>query len=252
MSIRVTVWNEFRHEREEGHPAVEVYPDGIHAVIAEALNAAGYDARTATLDEPEHGLTQDVIDNTDVFIWWGHMAHGEVDDAIVEKVKERVLAGAGLIVLHSGHFSKIFKSLMGTTCNLKWREANEKERLWVVNPAHPIVAGLGEYFELPQEEMYGEHFDIPQPDELILVSWFSGGEVFRSGATFSRGAGKIFYFRPGHETHPTYFDENVRKVIANAVKWAAPNDGPTVKFGNRAPIEPIEGYQVPEYGETYE
>lgn len=251
MSIRVTVWNEFRHEQNADHPASKVYPDGIHAVIAEALNGAGYDARTATLDEPEHGLTQDVIDSTDVFVWWGHMAHHEVSDETVEKVKERVLAGAGLIVLHSGHFSKIFKSLMGTTCNLKWREANEKERLWVVNPAHPIVAGLGEYFELPEEEMYGEHFDIPQPDELLLVSWFSGGEVFRSGATFSRGAGKIFYFRPGHETHPTYFDENVRRVLANAVQWAAPTDGPTVKFGNRAPIEPIEGYEVPEYGETY-
>lgn len=251
MGIRVTVWNEFRHEQDTNHEASKVYPQGIHAVIAEALTAAGHDARTATLDEPEHGLTQEVIDATDVFVWWGHMAHHEVSDEIVEKVKARVLAGAGLIVLHSGHFSKIFKSLMGTTCNLKWREANEKERLWVVNPAHPIVQGLGEYFELPQEEMYGEHFDIPQPDELLLVSWFSGGEVFRSGATFSRGAGKIFYFRPGHETHPTYFDENVRRVINNAVAWAAPTNGPTVKFGNRAPIEPIEGYEVPEYGETY-
>lgn len=251
MSIRVTVWNEFRHERDENHEARNVYPDGIHTVISGFLNDAGYDASTATLDEPEHGLTQEVIDNTDVFVWWGHMAHHEVDDVIVEKVKARVLAGAGLIVLHSGHFSKIFQRLMGTTCNLKWREANEKERLWVVNPAHPIVAGLGEYFELPEEEMYGEHFDIPQPDELLLVSWFSGGEVFRSGATFSRGAGKIFYFRPGHETHPTYFDANVQKVINNAVKWAAPNNGPEVKFGNRLPIEPIEGYEAPEYGETY-
>lgn len=251
MSIRVTVWNEFRHEQDTNHEASKVYPDGIHKVIAGFLTEAGYDASTATLDEPEHGLTQEVIDNTDVFIWWGHMAHHEVDDVIVEKVKNRVLAGAGLIVLHSGHFSKIFQRLMGTTCNLKWREANEKERLWVVNPAHPIVSGLGEYFELPEEEMYGEHFDIPQPDELILVSWFSGGEVFRSGATFSRGAGKIFYFRPGHETHPTYFDANVQKVINNAVTWAAPNNGPTVGFGNRLPIEPIEGYEAPEYGESY-
>lgn len=251
MSIRVTVWNEFRHEQDPNHEARNVYPDGIHSVIAGFLNEAGYDASTATLDEPEHGLTQDVIDATDVFVWWGHMAHHEVDDVVVEKVKQRVLAGAGLIVLHSGHFSKIFKSLMGTTCNLKWREANEKERLWVVNPAHPIVEGIGEYFELEHEEMYGEHFDIPQPDELILVSWFSGGEVFRSGATFSRGAGKIFYFRPGHETHPTYFDANVQKVIVNGVKWAAPSNGPTVKFGNRNPIEPIEGYVPREFGEDY-
>lgn len=251
MGIKVTVWNEFRHEQDADHEASTVYPDGIHSVIAGFLKEAGYDASTATLDEPEHGLTDEVIAATDVFVWWGHMAHHEVSDEVVEKVKARVLAGAGLIVLHSGHFSKIFKSLMGTTCNLKWREAGEKERLWVVNPAHPIVAGLGEYFELPQEEMYGEHFDIPQPDELLLVSWFSGGEVFRSGATFSRGAGKIFYFRPGHETHPTYFDANVQKVIGNAVAWAAPNGGPTVEFGNRNPIEPIEGYEPKEYGQDY-
>ena len=251
MTVRVTVWNEFRHEKEEGHEAGVVYPNGIHTAIAEGLTAAGYDVRTATLDEPEHGLTDEVIAGTDVFVWWGHMAHDEVRDEIVEKVKARVLAGAGLIVLHSGHFSKIFKSLMGTTCNLKWREAGEKERLWVVNPAHPIVAGIGEYFELPNEEMYGEHFDIPQPDEQVLISWFTGGEVFRSGATFRRGAGKIFYFRPGHETFPTYFDANVRKIIANAVAWAAPAGGPEVHFGNFNPIEPIEGYEPREYGQDY-
>lgn len=251
MSIRVTVWNEFRHEKDDKHEAKIVYPDGIHTVIAQALNEAGFDVGTATLDEPEHGLTDDVIAATDVFVWWGHMAHHEVSDEIVAKVKARVLAGAGLIVLHSGHFSKIFQSLMGTTCNLKWREAGETERLWVVNPAHPIVEGIGEFFELEHEEMYGEHFDIPQPDELILVSWFSGGEVFRSGATFSRGAGKIFYFRPGHETFPTYFDANVRKVIANAVNWAAPASGPEVRFGNFNPIEPIEGYVAPDYGQPY-
>ncbi len=240
--IRVTVWNEYQHERHNEEVG-KLYPDGIHGAIAEGLNAIeGVEARTATLDEPEHGLTQDVVDNTDVFVWWGHRAHGAVDDAIVERVKARVLAGAGLIVLHSGHFSKIFKSLMGTTCDLKWREADEKERLWVVNPAHPIVAGIGEYIELEQEEMYGEHFDIPAPDELIFVSWFQGGEVFRSGATFTRGAGKVFYFRPGHETYATYYNEEIRTVIGNAVKWAAPVDRPERQFGNQDPIEDLPWY----------
>ncbi|MCO5219837.1 MAG: ThuA domain-containing protein [Thermomicrobiales bacterium] len=251
MGIRVTVWNEYRHELEAGHKAGEVYPDGIHAVIAGFLNDAGYDASTATLDEPEHGLTDEVIANTDVFVWWGHMAHHEVDDEIVAKVKTRVLEGAGLIALHSGHFSKIFKSLMGTTCNLKWREAGENERIWVVNPAHPIADGLGEYFELEAEEMYGEHFDIPQPDEQVFISWFKGGEVFRSGCCFSRGAGKVFYFQPGHETNPTYYDANIQKVIVNAVKWAAPCGSATPRFGNFAPLEEIEGYEVPAYGQTY-
>jgi len=238
MSIKVTVWNEARHEKTHAEVAA-VYPKGIHEAIAEGLRAEGFAVRTATLDEPEHGLTQEVLDDTDVLTWWGHMAHGDVKDEIVERVRERVLAGMGLIVLHSGHFSKIFKKLMGSTCNLKWREAGEKERLWVVDPGHPIAAGLGEYFELPHEEMYGEFFDIPQPDSLVLVSWFTGGEVFRSGCCYTRGKGHIFYFRPGHETFPTYFDANVRKVLANAVRWAAPNGGPDIFFGNYKPLEKL-------------
>jgi trehalose utilization protein len=235
------VWNEFRHEKE--HEAVKaVYPDGMHVVIADMLNAqAGIKAGTATLDEPQHGLTDKVLAKTDVLIWWGHMAHHEVQDEIVTRVQQRVLEGMGLVVLHSGHFSKIFQRLMGTGCNLKWREANEKERLWVVAPNHPIAAGLGEQFELPQEEMYGEFFDIPAPDELVLVSWFAGGEIFRSGCCFQRGHGRIFYFRPGHETHPTYYDANVQKVIANAVRWAAaPADATPRDFGWRAPLEKLD------------
>lgn len=231
-SIRVTVWNEYRHEKKSLEIA-EVYPDGIHNAIAEGLRQHGLtNVGTATLDEPEHGLTQDVLDNTDVLIWWGHMAHGDVQDAIVDRVQARVLAGMGLVVLHSGHFSKIFKKLMGTTCDLKWREANEKERIWVVEPGHPIAAGLPEYFEVQPEEMYGERFDIPAPDTLVFVSWFEGGEVFRSGCCYQRGGGKVFYFRPGHETYPTYYNEMVRLVIANGVRWAAPVAGPKVKFGN--------------------
>jgi len=169
--IRVTVWNEFRHEKHADHPASTIYPTGMHEAIASHLGKQpDMKVRTATLDEPEHGLTEKVLAETDVMTWWGHMAHGEVADEIVEKVQERVLEGMGLIVLHSGHFSKIFRKLMGTTCNLIWREADEKERLWVVDPSHPITEGLGAYFELPREEMYGERFDIPQPDELVLVS----------------------------------------------------------------------------------
>jgi trehalose utilization protein len=157
-----------------------------------------------------------------VLTWWGHKAHGEVSDEVVARVQKRVLEGMGLIVLHSGHFSKIFKRLMGTTCSLTWREADEKERLWVCNPGHPIAQGIGPYFELPREEMYGEPFGVPPPEEQVFISWFEGGEVFRSGCCYTRGNGKIFYFRPGHETYPTYFDANVRRVLANAVEWARP------------------------------
>jgi len=237
-TLNVTIWNEYRHE-QTNKVVGEIYPNGIHGTIAEFLQADGHNVQTATLDEPEHGLTDEVLENTDVLIWWGHMAHHEVKDEIVEKVKKRVLAGMGLIVLHSAHFSKIFQSLMGTTCDLKWREADDKERLWVVDPSHPITEGIGEYIELDKEEMYGEHFDIPAPDELIFVSWFEGGEVFRSGATFKRGRGKIFYFRPGHETYPTYHHKSIQKVIRNAVNWAATHHTPKPVYGNAKPLEEI-------------
>lgn len=238
--IRVTVWNEFRHEKNADHPASTIYADGMHADIANYLKKLpDMEVRTATLDEPEHGLTDEVLAKTDVLTWWGHMAHGAVEDEIVEKVHARVLEGMGLIPMHSGHFSKIFKKLMGTTCNLIWREAAEKERLWVIDPAHPIAQGLGAYFELPETEMYGERFDIPQPDELVFISWFAGGEVFRSGCCWHRGRGKVFYFRPGHESYPIYKDANVLKVIENAVRWAAPVETHIPTFGNRQPLEQL-------------
>jgi trehalose utilization protein len=235
---RVTVWSEHRQERSDP-PVAAVYPDGIHAAIAAGLREAGFEVGIATLDEPEHGLTEEVLAATDVLTWWGHVAHAEVDDAIVDRVQRRVLDGMGLIVLHSGHHSKIFRRLMGTSGDLKWREAGERERIWVVDRAHPIADGLGDSFVLDEEEMYGEPFDIPAPDQLVLISWFQGGEVFRSGACWTRGRGRIFYFRPGHETHPTYFNASVRHVIANAVRWADGPRGAPITVENPAPSEPI-------------
>lgn len=206
-------------------PAVaEVYPDGMHTVIGQGITEllAHAEVSTATLQEPDHGLTEERLANTDVLVWWGHCAHDQVEDRIVDRVQQRVLQGMGLIVLHSGHFAKIFKRLLGTACSLTWREIGERERIWVCNPGHPIAQGLERHFELEQEEMYGEPFAIPAPDEQVFISWFEGGEVFRSGCCWQRGNGKIFYFRPGHETYPTYFDKNVRRVIANAAEWARP------------------------------
>lgn len=229
--IRVTIWNEFRHERKPDSPVREVYPKGIHEALAAPLRAfPEFSVKTATLDEPEHGLTDAVLESTDVLVWWGHLAHPEVKDEIAKKVQARVLQGMGLIVLHSAHMSKPFLNLMGTSGALKWREDGLKEILWVTKPGHPITHGIHDHIVLDKEEMYGEHFDIPEPDELIFISWFQGGEVFRSGCTWQRGAGKIFYFRPGHESFPTYFNANVQKVIANAVRWAAPSGAPPVTY----------------------
>jgi trehalose utilization protein len=240
MMVRITVWNEYRHEKVPGTPA-KIYPNGMHAPIADHLRAQGHGVRIATLDDADHGLPDDVLNNTDVLTWWGHLAHGEVSDALVDKIQQRVvMGGMGLVVLHSGHFSKIFKRLMGTTCDLKWREIGEKERVWVIEPGHPVAAGLPEYFEIPHSEMYGERFDIPQPDTLVFTSWFAGGEIFRSGCAYQRGRGKIFYFSPGHETYPIYYQAEVLQVIANAVRWVAPDEtAPAPKYGNHQPLEAL-------------
>lgn len=234
--LRVTVWGENVHEQK--HPVVrEIYPEGMHECIAAALREdPALQVRTATLQQPEHGLSEEVLEATDVLTWWGHCAHGQVEDKVVDRVQKRVLEGMGLLVLHSGHYSKIFKRLMGTTCSLTWREAGEKERVWVCNPGHPIARGLGPYFEIPHEEMYGEPFAIPEPQETLLISWFQGGEVFRSGCCYKRGNGKIFYFRPGHETYPTYRQREVRLVIRNAVHWLAP-EGRWVDSCPNVPVE---------------
>lgn len=237
--VRITVWNEHRHEQRSERVRA-VYPEGIHAALAAGLRGHGLEqVRTATLDEPEHGLSELALAGTDVLVWWAHMAHDELSDDAADRVVQRVLGGMGLVVLHSGHFSKVFRRLMGTSCDLKWREGGDRERLWVVAPGHPIAAGLPETFALEREEMYGEPFDVPPPDELVLLSWFSGGEVFRSGCAYARGSGRVFYFRPGHESFPTYFDPNVQRVIANAVRWAAPTPGaPQRSFGKGRPLEP--------------
>jgi trehalose utilization protein len=220
--IRVVVWGENVHE-QRSEAIRKIYPDGMHRCIGKSLTIDGsFQVGTATLQEPEHGLPEARLSETDVLIWWGHLAHADVSDQIVDRVQKRVLEGMGLVVLHSGHYSKIFKRLMGTTCSLIWREAGEKERLWVCNPGHPIAQGLNAYFDIPHEEMYGEPFGIPNPDDVVFLSWFQGGEAFRSGCCWKRGNGKIFYFRPGHESFPTYYQPEIQTVIRNAVNWAAP------------------------------
>ncbi len=223
MAIRVTVWNEFYHENTKDDVAA-IYPGGIHKAIADFLGKEmDIIVRTATLLEPEHGLNEDVLLKTDVLIWWGHAKHEEVADEVAERVVKRVLSGMGLIVLHSGHMSKVFTSLMGTSCSLRWHEEAEKERVFMISPQHLIAKDLPPYFEIPHEEMYGERFDIPAPDELVFLSWFQSGEVFRSGCCFTRGYGRIFYFQPGHETFPIYHQPQIQKVITNAVRWASPS-----------------------------
>lgn len=238
--IRVTIWNEFRHERM--NPVVASnYPNGIHEAIREFLqDEEKYVIRTATLDEPGCGLSEELLKDTDVLIWWGHKAHKEVPDEVADMVVRHVQAGMGFVALHSAHESKPFMRLMGTTCSLKWRKSGVKERLWNICPTHPIMRGIGDYFELEHVEMYSERFDIPKPDDILMVSWYPSGEVFRSVCTWTRGNGRIVHIKPGHETFPIYQNKNVQKLIRNAVDWCAPVRRDLPKSENRAPIEPVE------------
>jgi trehalose utilization protein len=221
MTLSVTVWGEGL-EREKPE-AARIYPDGIHEAIAAALRTALGDddvVRTATLAAPEHGLTSELLRETDVLAWWGHKAHEEVDDAVVDRVVQEVLDGMGLLVLHSSHLSKPFLRLMGTRCTLRWRNVGERELVWTVAPAHPIAEGLPPAIVIPEHEMYGEYFDVPPPEELVFISSFAGGEVFRSGCCWTRGKGRIFYFSPGHETFPVYHQPEIKHALANSVRWA--------------------------------
>ncbi|HEV2036157.1 MAG TPA: ThuA domain-containing protein [Candidatus Dormibacteraeota bacterium] len=238
--LRVTIWNEHVHERRE--PSVKrIYPEGMHRPIADGLRrelGENVSIRIATLEEPDHGLTAEVLAETDVLTWWGHAAHDQVADEVVDRVQARVLKGMGIVVLHSGHASKIFKRLMGTSCALRWRsdEGGEREVIWTVNPGHPIAVGVPQPIVVPHQEMYGEFFDIPAPDELVFISSFEGGEVFRSGCCFHRGAGRIVYFGPGDQEFPVYHQPEIQRVIANSVAWCggavAANDGPSKREGN--------------------
>ncbi|MDD5603847.1 MAG: ThuA domain-containing protein [Eubacteriales bacterium] len=239
MAINITIWNENIHDKNDKVRAI--YPEGLHGAIKAALDEdeqKRFITRAALLDQPDQGLPDEVLENTDVLFWWGHVAHDKVDDALVERVWKRVISdGMGMVLLHSAHFSKISKRLMGTVCRSKWRESGDKERIWVIEPGHPIAEGLPEYFELPEEETYGERFDVPAPEELVFISWFSGGEVLRSGNCYHRGNGKVFYCQPGHETFPTYLDTNIKKVLRNAAAWAAPVKGPVPTFGKYGILE---------------
>jgi len=218
--INVTVWNE--HIQDKEPKILEIYPNGMNGCIADFLGKdEELNITCATQDMPECGLGDGVLDNTDVLIWWGHCGHEDVPDEIVDRIQERITRGMGLIVLHSAHYSKIFRRMMGTTCSLSWREG-DRERLWNIAPNHPITQGIGRYVYLDVEEMYGERFDIPEPDESIFLGWFGGGEVFRSGCVWNRGLGKVFYFQPGHESNPTYHNKDIQRIITNAVHYLAP------------------------------
>ena len=226
--LQVLVWNEGVHESlNEPEHIGRMYPEGIHGAIAAGRRQArpGADISPAPLMADHHpGRSEETLATPDVLLWGGHKAHAAVSDSVVDRVQRHVLGGMGLIVLHSGHFAKVFTRLLGTSCSLAWRNDGERELVWTVKPSHPIADGIENPIVIPQQEMYGELFDIPDPDDLIFISSFAGGEVFRSGVTFTRGRGRIFYFSPGDQEYPVYHHPQVRRVLANSVRWAAQPD----------------------------
>ncbi len=241
-TLNVTIWNEFRHEKTD-EACKALYPDGIHAFIKAFLEkmdkGSEFKITLAAMDDPEHGLPDEVLANTDVLLWWGHMHHHEVSDELVTKIQDRVYRGGmGFIALHSAHMSKPFQKIVGTNGILTWGD-DMHELVWNVNPTHPIAAGIPEYIDLDCEEMYGEPFYIPKPDDVVFASWFEHGNVFRSGCCFNRGLGKVFYFQPGHETLRSFYNEHIQRIIYNAVKWAALAEGSFVVNPNCDYRKPI-------------
>lgn len=240
--INVTIWNEYRHEKTD-EKVKSLYPEGIHNYLKSVLDCDELSITTVSLDDPDQGLPDEVLNNTDVLIWWAHMCHWEVSDELAERVKERVFAGMGLILLHSAHYSKVIQKVVGMTGHLTWGD-EVKEVVWNINPTHPIAAGIPTHFILPKEEIYGEPFQIPEPDELVFIGWYETGHVFRSGCTWRRGYGKVFYFQPGHESVPTYHNSVVQRIIKNAVMWAAPSHTEGYKLQSTSPY--IGGSFVPD------
>ena len=221
--MNITIWCEHLQDQTDERVRA-VYPDYIHGALAQALEpltAQGATIRIATLDMPDCGLPPEVLDTTDVLLWWGHIGHDRVPDELARAVADRVLLGMGFLALHSAHYCKPFKLLMGTTCSLRHGKG-ASERLWCLDPGHPIAQGVPTCIEIPNEEMYGEFYDIPAPDELVYGAWFAGGELFRAGCCWRRGSGKVFYFQPGHETDASYYLPHIQQILRNAVQWAAP------------------------------
>lgn len=238
--IRVTIWNEYWDETRYDNVR-QIYPHGIHQALADALQPdPDFIVRIATPYDPDFGLSEALLADTDVLIWWGHVIHHLVPDDAVERVCRHVMDGMGFVPLHSATYSKPFQQLVGRIMNSAYREVGEKERLWVVNPAHEIVRGLPAFFEIPHSEVYREPTGLPMPDELVFLSWYAGGEAAISGSCYYRGRGRIFVFTPGHEDYPIFYDPNVRQVITNGVKWANNPYRLACESGQVSALEPLD------------
>lgn len=215
-SVRVLAWSE--------HTAPKaVFPDDINNAVAGALcEDPQLTVTTAELVDPGDGVPEEVLASTDVLVWWGHLLHGRVTDAAVARIAAQVRdGGMGFVALHSAHMSKPFTTLIGDDGRLGGVALDGgKETITVRTPDHPVAQGVSD-FVIGKEESYDEEFGCGHPDTVVFHSAFENGQQFRSGLAYRIGAGRVFYFRPGHEEYPTLFLPEVKQIIRNAVRWAA-------------------------------
>lgn len=217
----VVVWS-------EGTAPKEVYPNDINGAIAEGLKELkGWEVVVANLSDPNQGLPDELLNRADVLIWWGHQRHDQVKDPLVSKIVKRVKEdGMGFISLHSSHFAKPNKALMGTACSWGAYVGDSTTlKVTVKDPGHPIAKGVKE-FTIVHNERYSDPYAVPTPQSVVFegIATLKDGKVDPSqqGFTWQIGKGKMFYFQPGHETNPVFYDANVGRIMINAVQWAAP------------------------------
>ncbi|MEZ5042821.1 MAG: alpha/beta hydrolase fold domain-containing protein [Saprospiraceae bacterium] len=274
--IKVVVWDERQKKQQKA------YPDFMGNHIADYLKKNDLlRVYSVGLDDPEQGLSDEVLENCEVMIWWGHVRHPEISVATSKKLIERVKAGTlEMIFLHSAHWANPFVEAMNEvtrqrveakyatleaqvtiefvtppdslrfrvpklgemvkpaiyerkfpdgqlkvkvdmpTCIFPFYRADGKPSTVItLQPKHPIAKGIPSQFTIPATEMYDEPFHVPDPDEVIFEERWETGEWFRSGSLWNVGKGKVFYFRPGHETYKVYYEVMPLKIIENTVLW---------------------------------
>lgn len=217
---KVVVWS-------EGTAPKTVYPYDVNTAIAEGLQPLkDWQIITASITDPDQGLSDDLLNSTSVLIWWGHQKHGDVKDELVAKIVRRVKEGGmGFIATHSAHYSKPLKALLGTNCGWKYyTDDGARVDLIVKSPKHPIAKGV-KNFTVPKTERYGDPFEVPPAETVVFDGIYTlpngTKENAQQGMTWSVGKGRVFYFQPGHESYPIYFQEEIRHIFRNGVQWAA-------------------------------
>jgi trehalose utilization protein len=226
--VRVLLWSEQTEPRD-------VYPTGISGALADHLNQhKEFEAKTAKLDDPDAGVGEAALAETDVLVWFGHKKHGAVPDDAVERVVKHIRErGMGFVGLHSTHFAKpLKKALNDTGAWSSYKNFGQPEQMWVVLPKHPIAKGLKD-FTIPKEEIYTEPFEVPEPEAVIVEGTWPSGHRNRECMVWTLDKGRFVYIRAGHEDYPIYFMPEMQTLVRNGVLWAAKKTNAPKKLARR-------------------